>query len=275
MSDYSHYLHTALTCAHQAGLLIKEQHAKAKKFDTKSNNSDCVTETDKASEELILSMIKSTYPTHSIISEESHCTDGKYDVTDNVTWLIDPIDGTNNFVHSLYHVCVSIAVMVNKEVVVGVVHSPILQETFHAVKGQGAYCNNQRIHVSNQKDLAKALVCTEFGYDRTDEGIELMLGKLRNLLKNKIQSIRMFGSCALTMCAVAMGRVDAYYEGKDEFQGPKPWDVTAGSLIVKEAGGVVYDTTGDKFSYWNGRVFVACTDELTHNVLSCINKSKL
>lgn len=211
----------------------------------KTNTCDLVTETDQECERLILNSIRQTYPDHEFLAEENFSANhqiGNYDfVTDKPTWCIDPVDGTNNFVHQLPHVCVCIGLLINKQAVLGVVHSPTFGETYYAMRGGGAWLKTrqQEQPFKLQPNLAiehvtQACIATEAGYDRTPEGIELMLLKLKKLLEQKTQSVRMYGSCALNMCAVAAGRADAYYEGLNNIQGPKPWDVSAASVIVTE-----------------------------------------
>lgn len=260
------FLPIAMEAAKKAGGIIRREFYKPKIFSTKSSTIDPVTATDKECEELIVKEIRSAYPEHNIIAEEGS---GNKIQTDGVpTWYVDPIDGTNNFIHSLPHVCVSIGVMVNSNVVLGVVHNPILDETYHAIKGGGAFLNGKSLSVSKVQQLEKAAISTDFGYDRSNEGIARMLDVIKRVLLSRAQTIRMFGSCALEMCYVASGKLDAYYEGKNEKIGPKSWDVCAGSLIVEEAGGVCFDPANGKvLKIGNGRVLVSGTHELAQQIL--------
>ena len=262
-------LELALSLATAAGEKIAGFfHDRNKSLSTKSASIDVVTETDKACEALIIGGIRERYPTHHFIAEESHA--GDYDWTDEPTWIIDPIDGTTNFVHAFPFTCVSIALAIKKEVVVAVVHNPIMHETFHAVRGSGAFLNGeQRLAVRPAEDLSQSVVITEFGYDRTPEGVEMMVNTLRNLLlQGNVRALRSLGTCALNMCSVAMGRANLYYEGRDTSFGPKPWDSAAGSLIVTEAGGFVFDTSGGEFDMFSGRVVAACSEEFAKVTLS-------
>jgi len=268
---YETYLQLALSLAKEAGEVIRASWNRPKKIDTKSSIIDCVTQTDRDCEKIIIDGIKKHFPDHRFIAEESHKESGVYDVTDEPTWLVDPVDGTNNFVHSLPFVCVCIGLMIKKEVCVAVVYNPIINETFHAIRGQGAFLNGtERIKTSPVEQLERSVIATEFGYDRSPEGIDAMLGRLHNLLTARTQSVRMFGSCAINMCYVACGRLEAYYEGRDEHQGPKPWDYGAASLIVTEAGGVVADPTGKPLNLYCGRVLAAANDAVAQQLLKTI-----
>lgn len=273
------YLDLAVSLSHQAGSLILSAFNSSKSITIKSNPLDIVTETDKQAEQLIIAAIRQRFPSHAFIAEESFTgPPGVYDITDTPTWIIDPVDGTNNFVHSLPSVCVSIALMIGKEVVIGVVHAPVLGETFTSIKGQGSYLTNHaiysstpsspppslpsssshRLSVSTITSLSSAAVITELGYDRAPLNIQRQLQRLRLLTTvHSLQSLRSYGSCALNLCYVACGRAEAFYEGMDAVIGPKPWDSAAAALIVREAGGVMSDTTGAAFNMCSGRVLGA------------------
>merc|ERR1712216_425479 len=217
------------------------------KFVTKSSGADLVTETDKKCEALITEIIHNKFSGHQIIGEET--SDGNSDLrshlTDDPTWIIDPVDGTNNFVHKLPMVTVSIGVYVAKKPVAAVLYNPISKEMFTATIGGGAYMNGKRISVSGTKSLQKAAIASEAGYDRSDEGVALQLSRLDNVMRfGRVQSFRMHGCCTYNLTAIACGRLDGYFEGRNYRWGPKPWDWAAGALIVKEAGGVMSSMEG-------------------------------
>jgi len=173
------------------------------------------------------------------------------------------------FLHGLPYVCVSIGVRFQKVAVLGVVHLPVLQHTYTAILGKGAYLNDEtQIHVSQTPSLKTALVLTEYGYDRTTEGINGMLERIQKLLSSKTQGIRSLGSCAVSMCQVAAGRADMFYEGRNETHGPKPWDFTAGEVIVGEAGGIVILPEGDAFDCTKGRVLCVNGKDLRDEFLN-------
>ncbi|KAG8062681.1 hypothetical protein GUJ93_ZPchr0003g16518 [Zizania palustris] len=198
---------------------------------------DLVTETDKACEDLIFNHLRKHYPDHKFIGEETSAALGATaDLTDDPTWIVDPLDGTTNFVHGFPFVCVSIGLTVRKIPTVGVVYNPIMNELFTAIRGKGALLNGSPIKTSSQDELVKALLVTEVGTKRDKATLDDTTNRINKLLF-KIRSIRMCGSLALNMCGVACGRLDLCYE--IGFGGP--WDVAAGAVILQEAGGHVFD----------------------------------
>lgn len=226
--------------AYAAGETIKEAFNKEKSISEKGTSVDLVTETDKQCEETIVSMLKEAFPSHKFIGEEdSAAQGGASQLTDDPTWIIDPIDGTTNFVHQYPFVGVSIGLAVAKELVLGVVYNPILEEMFTATKGGGAFLNSSPIKVSSTTELNKALVATELGVARDDVSHNAAVARFSELSR-VTRSIRCCGSCALNMCGVACGRLDGFYE--IGYGGP--WDAAGGAVIVREAGGVVIDPSG-------------------------------
>jgi len=215
-----------------AGKMQKEKlRNKDFKVNTKSTVTDLVTEIDLLSEEMIRAKIEKNYPDHNIMGEESDFADknSKY------TWVIDPLDGTNNYASSYPIYCVSIALKYKAEVVMGVIYVPELDEIYSAVKGEGAYKSGTEIKISNKTALTSALVATGFPYDKKDSKIN-NLAPFNKILK-EIRGVRRSGSAAFDLVSVASGRIDAYWEFK-----LKEWDLAAGELIVREAGGEIYQT---------------------------------
>jgi len=208
---------------------------------------DLVTDTDKSVEAYVIGELTKAYPETSFLAEES--ASSTYTLYDAPTWIIDPIDGTTNFVHKLPLFCVSIALSVNKQIVLGVIYVPLVDELFTAVKGKGAFLNGKPIHVAAATKLQQAVVGTNVGYDRTPANVDYITEKIKLLLLNEVQSIRSQGSAASEMVAVACGRLDVFYE-----RGIHPWDIAAGSIIVTEAGGVVTDITGQPLDLLSRRV---------------------
>lgn len=208
-----------------------------------------MTETDKACEDLIFKQLKKTFPSHKFIGEETSAAFGTVELTDDPTWIVDPLDGTTNFVHGFPFVCVSIGLTVNKVPTVGVVYNPILDELFTAIRGQGAFLNGNSIKASSQTDLVKSLLATEIGTKRDKQTIDETTNRINNLL-HKVRSVRMSGSCAMNLCGIACGRLDLYYE--HSYGGP--WDVAAGAVIVEEAGGSVFDPSGGVLDITSQRV---------------------
>lgn len=208
---------------------------------------DLVTDTDKKVESFVISELTKSYPTSEFLAEES--ASSSYNLSDAPTWIIDPIDGTTNFVHKLPMFCVCIALSIKKEILLGVVFNPALDELFTATKRKGAFLNGKRISVASAAKLQQAVVSTNFGYDRSPANVEYTLTKLQALLLNEVQSLRSGGSAACEMCSVACGRLDAFYE-----RGIHPWDIAAGTIIVEEAGGIVRDISGGPLDLLSRRV---------------------
>ncbi|GFZ10656.1 inositol monophosphatase family protein [Actinidia rufa] len=216
------------------------------------------TETDKACEDLIFNHLKLHFPDHKVnpfsfqitaqciclrfIGEETTAACGVTELTDEPTWIVDPLDGTTNFVHGYPFVCVSIGLTIGKVPTVGVVYNPIMNELFTGIHGQGAFLNGNPIKVSSQSELVKSLLSTEVGTKRDKLTVDATTNRIKSLLF-KVRSLRMSGSCALNLCGIACGRLDVFYELG--FGGP--WDVAGGAVIVKEAGGVLFDPSGKEF----------------------------
>mmetsp|Transcript_10240 Transcript_10240/g.62560 ORF Transcript_10240/g.62560 Transcript_10240/m.62560 type:complete len:320 (-) Transcript_10240:1624-2583(-) len=252
--DVEHAKEVAERAARRAGAALREAFAAPRGgCDAKSTSVDLVTETDRTCEKLVQDTVREAYPTHQFIGEEESSLQGFVNqLTDAPTWICDPLDGTTNFVHRFPFVCVCVALAVEKKVVVGVVYNPILEECFVAVRGSGATLNGRPIHVSDESELGKSILATEVGVVRDAETMDAIYGRLRKLTEN-LRGLRCCGSCALNMCGVAMGRLDAFFE--IGFGGP--WDVAAAGLIVEEAGGMVQDPSGGPFDLFARRVLAS------------------
>ncbi len=199
----------------------------------KSSDTDLVTEIDHAAEQLIIERLLAARPDDAILGEESGARAGGESA---VRWVIDPIDGTTNFVYRLAPFSVSIAAELHGVTVAGVVIVPGWQETFEAVLGGGARCNRAPISCSTTSDLPSALVGTGFSYDA---GRRVRQGEVVSRLLGQVRDIRRMGAASVDLCAVACGRLDGYFEAE-----LKPWDHAAGSLIASEAGATVTDLSG-------------------------------
>lgn len=225
----------------------------AYKVNNKGRESDLVTEVDFQSEKMILDFIEENFPEHSFLSEES----GASNKDSDYEWVVDPLDGTNNFVHGLPMFCVSIALKYQGEVVLGVVYLPKLDECFYAVKNNGAFLNGVKLEVSKNYDLSKAVVASGFPYDRKS--------KLNNVdfvakVIPEVRGFRRMGSAAIDLCYTAAGFFDAYWELKIN-----EWDIAAGGLIIKEAGGVMEQIKEvDCFSVIAGNV------DITEKIRLCL-----
>ncbi|CDS09285.1 hypothetical protein LRAMOSA10645 [Lichtheimia ramosa] len=248
-AELKQYLAFAINLAKDAGQMVRDATQKrlsstSSQFVVKYDNpTDLVTETDQAVEKFIKERLSSTYPEHKFIGEETMAEGVQSEFTDAPTWIVDPIDGTTNFVHSHPYVAVSIGLTIGKEPVVGVVYCPLMDELYSAAKGLGAYLN-ETISLpmvrSPLEDLSQCLVATEAGSDRTPEVFDKKIEFIRTLLGQKqchgkqAHSIRCTGSAAINMCTIAKGVVDVYWE-----VGCWEWDVAAAVVIVRESGGIV------------------------------------
>ncbi|XP_075405651.1 inositol monophosphatase 1 [Tenrec ecaudatus] len=251
----------AVTLARQAGEVVCDALKKEMNVMIKSSPADLVTATDQKVEKMLLSAIKEKYPSHSFIGEESVAAGEKSTLTDNPTWIIDPIDGTTNFVHRFPFVAVSIGFVVNKKMEFGVVYSCVEDKMYTGRKGKGAFCNGQRLQVSQQEDITKSLLVTEFGSSRTPETVRIILSNIEKLLGIPVHGIRGVGTAAVNMCLVATGGADAYYE-----MGIHCWDMAGAGIIVTEAGGVLLDVTGGPFDLMSRRIIAACNRTLAERL---------
>ena len=202
-------------------------------IDTKSSPTDMVTAMDRWAEETIVGVLLDARPNDGLLGEEG--ADKASDT--GVVWIIDPIDGTTNFIRDLPGFSVSIAARINGVDSVGVVHDPIRSERFTAIIGSGAFCNGEALHVSEPVNLARTVLATGFNYQPAVRAEQAQL--IANLLPD-IADIRRFGGAAIDCCSVACGRLDAYYE-----VGVQDWDIAAGGLLVREAGGRTLDHRPD------------------------------
>jgi myo-inositol-1(or 4)-monophosphatase len=217
----------AVTVAEEAGVLLRERVGLVRKIvSTKSSITDMVTEVDAAAERMIVDMLLAARPHDGILAEEGSVRAG----TSGVRWVIDPLDGTTNFLYRFPAFAVSIAAEVDGESVAGVVHDASRAATFAASLGGGATLDGKPIHVSAETDPGRSLVGTGFGYEARRRVVQ---GAILARVIPHIRDIRRAGSAALDLCFVANGTLDAYYES-----GLNPWDVAAGELIVREAGGM-------------------------------------
>lgn len=206
---------------------------------TKQNDADFATAIDLKNEDFISSEIKKHFPSHEIIGEEDTGTGALPTLTESPTWIIDPIDGTTNFASGLPLSCVSIGLCLRGQPYMGVVYAPMTDELYVAVRGNGSYRNGVRLlECSGEKAtkrLSNSVVCFEFGYARTEEGVDNMVNAVRRLLKHGVRTTRTLGSGVLDICYVACGRMDVVYTGMAE-EGWKPWDYCAGLVVAMEAG---------------------------------------
>lgn len=235
----SEALETAVAAAKAAGRVLKGRLGKASSISFKGGI-NLVTEMDRKAEQLIINIIKRDFPGHGILSEE-----GGGELKESAfKWIIDPLDGTTNYTHGFPCYTVSIALEQKGEIVLGVVFNPVLNELFTALKGKGAFRNGKKITVSATKELRKSLLATGFPYDVHQKPMA-NLKHFANFLVSA-QAVRRAGSAALDLCYTACGIFDGFWEVKLH-----SWDIAAGSLLVKEAGGQVSDFRGGPFDHYS------------------------
>ncbi|MEY4130795.1 MAG: hypothetical protein RLZZ31_919 [Actinomycetota bacterium] len=237
--DANELLQLAVATARETADLLLASVNTELKIDTKTSATDLVTEIDRAAEKIIVERITKARPQDAILGEEGADRPG----TSGVQWIIDPIDGTTNFVYGHPGFAVSIAAEFNGMPLIGVVHDPMHNEVFSAVRGQGAFCNGNPIAVRSTTTLETSLIATGFGY--SSDRRRAQAGVMANL-SGSIRDYRRMGAASVDLCSVACGRVDAYFE-----RGLQKWDYAAGALIASEAGALLGDLNGgDCSSYY-------------------------
>jgi myo-inositol-1(or 4)-monophosphatase len=263
------YTAVAVNTAAMAGEFIKSKLGDIKKVSQKYSTHDLVTEVDKGAETLIRKLIGTHFPQHHILGEEgvqpgpeasakaiAEYADAEY------LWIVDPIDGTTNFVHGFPFFCVSIALAHKGEVIVGVIYDPTRDEIFVAEKGKGAYLKGVKMEVSNEESLSGSLIATGLPADHL-HALPINLAGI-NSIAPKVRNLRIAGSAALHLAYVAAGRLSGFWE-----IGLNSWDIAAGALLVSESGGTVTDINGHAFTLatrdivaTNGHVHQELVDEL-------------
>lgn len=230
-------LNTAIKAARTAGALINRAALDLDRVGVSSkSHNDFVTEVDQAAEEAIIEVLLGAYPGHGILAEESGRTHGAKD--SEYLWIIDPLDGTTNFIHGFPVYAVSIALAFRGHVQQAVVYDPARNDLFYASKGRGAYLNDRRLRVSRRSRLLEALIGTGFPFRRGDNFKRYL--KMFEEVMQHCAGLRRPGAAALDLCYVAAGWYDGFFE-----TGLNPWDVAAGSLMVTEAGGLIGNFTGE------------------------------
>ena len=230
-------LSVAKSAARDASELILNANEIDRETSNKSTITDLVTQTDKNAEQVIKDDILAKFPDHNILAEES----GETSSNSDFLWVIDPLDGTTNFVHGLSPYCVSIALFKNNKPLLSVISELPSENLFWAVKGNGAFCNGEKISVSSRKLIRDSLLITGFSYEH-DSKWETNMKLFKNFTKIS-HGVRRIGSAAADLCYVASGKADAFWE-----IGLYPWDSAAGILLVKEAGGKVSRMDGKPYN---------------------------
>ncbi|HWA38063.1 MAG TPA: inositol monophosphatase family protein [Burkholderiales bacterium] len=229
-------LNIAIRAARRGGSVINRAALAGGGLQVRSKRAnDFVTEVDRAAEAAILEVVRKAYPAHAILAEESGASEGG----EEFRWIIDPLDGTTNFIHGFPQYCVSIGVEHKGALEHAVIYDPIRDELFTATRGRGAFLNDRRIRVSKCTKLGEALVGTGFPFKELGR-VDLYLRQLRGMME-KSSGVRRAGAAALDLAYVACGRLDAFWE-----LGLSPWDMAAGVLLIQEAGGLVGDLDGEQ-----------------------------
>jgi myo-inositol-1(or 4)-monophosphatase len=242
-------INTAVKAARRAAAVINRA-----SFDldrvivTEKDHKDYVTDVDQAAEQAIIEVLSKAYPDHAFLGEESGASANAHDEAE-YTWIIDPIDGTTNFMHGFPQYCISIALSQRGVITQSVVYDPARNDLFTATKGAGAYLNDKRIRVRNHDRIGKALLSAGHGPDPRALAEYL---RMYEVVASRCHGVRSAGSAALELANVAAGRVDGYFE-----KGLKIWDIAAGSLLVTEAGGIVGEFNGESEYLNKGDIIAA------------------
>ncbi|MGL6028779.1 MAG: inositol monophosphatase family protein [Legionella sp.] len=255
-------LNIAVSAARQAGeVIIRHMEQIDRLKVTAKGSNDFFSEVDIKAEQVIISAIRKAYPDHAIIAEES----GSHDGDEDFTWLIDPLDGTSNYLHGFPFFSVSIALKVKNRIEHGVIYDPLRHECFAASRGRGARLNDRRIRVSKQVLLSASLLGA--GMSLRDEALAQRYLPTMQALVGKCAGVRRTGSAALDLAYVASGRLDGYWEF-----GLRPWDVAAGSLLIREAGGLISDPSGGDDFLKSGDV-IAGTPKVFKSLLQSVSSA--
>lgn len=260
--DPQPFLDAAEAVARRAGELLRVAYRQPRRIDYKGAV-NLVTQADRESEALIIRALRNQFPGTAVLAEES----GTHMASGDLIWLVDPLDGTNNFAHGFPMFCVSIALWDAEGPLVGVVYDPLRDECFCAARGRGATLNGRPIHVSDNQPLRRGLISTGFPYERSvaaDNNTAAISAFLHRAL-----DVRSNGSVALDLAFVACGRLDGYWE-----RGPEPWDVGAGLLLVTEAGGMVSRYCGETrlTAMLQGRDYVASNGLIHAEMLAVLRE---
>ncbi|XP_051166971.1 uncharacterized protein LOC127285161 [Leptopilina boulardi] len=251
--DIKEYFEIAKELTLKAGEVIKIAFNVEKSFQLKTRINDLITEYDKKVENILIGELSKKFPNHKFIGEES-VDDQIPELTDDPTWIIDPIDGTTNFIHSYPESCISLALTICKELVIGIIYNPVNGDLYTAKKNEGSFLNGIKIKTSPSTELKTSLVSTDPGLFHDGlKNRDLFVERLK-AFATTTHGIRSNGSAALSLSYVARGIIDIY-----QMQLLKPWDVAAGTLIVQEAGGVLTDAKGQPFNIMQSQQGILAT----------------
>ena len=252
-------LNTAIKAARRGATVISRASFDLDRVQvTEKQFNDYVTDVDRAAEAAIIEVLTNAYPDHAILAEESGASANLHDDNDNV-WIIDPLDGTTNFIHGFPQYCVSIALQQRGVITQAVIYDPTRNEMFTASKGAGAFLNDKRIRVTRCDKLTDALIGTGFAA-RDLSGLDEYM-EMYKIMTAKCQGLRRAGAAALDLAYVAMGRLDGFFE-----KGLAPWDIAAGSLLITEAGGIIGNFSGDSDYLHKGDILAGTPKVLSQMV---------
>ena len=262
-ANYSEYLDFAKKIALESGKVLNNYFGNIKSINKKTTSIDLVTEADLSSEKILIDKIQKKYPDHTIITEESHLKDKNSDFR----WIIDPLDGTTNFVHNLPIFAVSIGLQYKEKTILGVVYNPAADKMFYASNNNGAYLNEKTINISLSNTLSDSLIVTGFPYihdKRWDVSFDIF-----KTIYSKTRGVRRLGAAALDLCFVAMGRFEGFYEFN-----LKPWDICAGSIIAEEAGAKVTDWNNENLPF-SGERILATNGKIHQEMVAILDTKEL
>ncbi len=265
--DLRQVLQMAEQIAKRAGAILVQMRSS---FELREKSEkDLVTDADLAAQIAIATEIATAFPDHGFIGEEGSAGVSERQRNNNETspwkWVVDPLDGTTNYAHGLSQFAVSMALTYASEPVVGVVYDPVAEESYTAISGQGAWLNNKPLKSSDCQKLSHALVAASFPPKLTREAMEIQ--QFIDMLL-ECRSLRRLGSAALNLCYVAAGRLDGYWGGR-----LNAWDIAAGVLIVREAGGRITNQTGQAIDIWRGDLISAASEPLHQQILGVLGRS--
>lgn len=262
MEDLTKYKQVMFEAADEAAKIQLSYFNTDFEISRKRDYNDLVTEVDKKCEKKIIEVINKYLPGHNLLGEEG----GDQNKKSDYVWIVDPIDGTVNYAHAVPIYCVSIALEINGEIVMGIVYSAMTNEKFWAVKGNGAYLNDKRIYVSDTEYLKDGLLVTGFPYgakDNMDHCIDHFVNFVRMGLP-----IRRLGSAAMDICYLACGRFEGFWEVN-----LNAWDVAAGYLILKEAGGKITDFKGNEYSIYEKQILATNGRTIHKEMMDVLEKA--
>ncbi|XP_012139069.1 uncharacterized protein LOC105662308 [Megachile rotundata] len=268
--DIEEYYKVAEGLVLKAGHVIENAINLNKSVKSKGIDWDLVTEYDREIEDDLQKQLSKMYPNHRFIGEETTAKENCLPKLSNEpTWIIDPIDGTTNFVHRFPHTCISLALLINKRIEIGMVYNPLMRQFFSAKRQKGAFLNGHPIKTSNITDLSQTLVAMEPWIAKDPKYLVSIYNRMHALIQGT-HGIRSLGTAALTLCYVAMGAIEAYH-----VESIDAWDVAAGKLIIEEAGGIVIDTAGGELNLLIPKVIAACNHQIANQLVDLFKTADL